>query len=52
VGPADESFTVYDHPLVLVFRNGGRLSVRQMRSRIGAGLEPRKGGMEDGAEKR
>lgn len=52
LGPADESFTVYDHPLVLVFRNGGRLSVEQMRSRIGADPESRRGETEDGVEER
>lgn len=31
LGPADESFTVYDHPLVLIFRNTQRLSAASMR---------------------
>lgn len=26
LGPADESFTVYDHPLVLIFENQGQMS--------------------------
>jgi len=30
LGPADESFTVYDHPLVLVFRNRLHLSREQL----------------------
>lgn len=34
VGPADESFTVYDHPLVLVFHNIQHLSVEQMQTAI------------------
>lgn len=34
IGPADESFTVYDHPLVLIFRNKDRLSVTELRSII------------------
>lgn len=29
-GPADESFTVYDQPLVIIFRNSGRLSAAEM----------------------
>lgn len=33
LGRADESFTVYDHPLVLIFRNVARLSLDQMRRR-------------------
>jgi hypothetical protein len=32
LGPADESFTVYDHPLALVFHNDTRLSVGEMRA--------------------
>ncbi|MBN1430780.1 MAG: glycosyltransferase family 39 protein [Anaerolineae bacterium] len=34
LGPADESFTIYDHPLVLVFRNEKRFSIERMRSMI------------------
>jgi hypothetical protein len=30
-GRVDESFVVYDQPLVLVFRNNGRLSAEEMR---------------------
>jgi hypothetical protein len=30
-GRADESFTVYDQPLVIIFRNVGRLTVEEMR---------------------
>ena len=33
-GFADESFTVYDHPLVLVYRNYGGLSAAELRSRL------------------
>lgn len=29
-GPADESFTVYDQPLVIIFHNTGRLSAAEM----------------------
>jgi hypothetical protein len=31
---ADESFSVYDHPKVVVFKNTGRLSEDQMRERV------------------
>lgn len=31
-GPADESFTVYDQPLVIIFQNTGRLSPAEMES--------------------
>jgi 4-amino-4-deoxy-L-arabinose transferase-like glycosyltransferase len=34
LGRADESFTVYDHPLTLIFYNAGRLSAEQMRETI------------------
>ncbi|MBM3957702.1 MAG: DUF2298 domain-containing protein, partial [Gemmatimonadetes bacterium] len=34
-GWADESFTVYDHPKVLVFRNTGRLDAGEILDRIG-----------------
>ena len=34
-GYADESFTVYDHPLVLVYRNQAHLGVTELRSRLG-----------------
>ncbi|MDX1686767.1 MAG: glycosyltransferase family 39 protein [Candidatus Promineifilaceae bacterium] len=33
-GPADESFTVYDQPLVIVFQNTGRLSPAEMEQRF------------------
>ncbi len=33
-GFVDESFTVYDHPLVLVYRNSGGLSAAELRSRL------------------
>ncbi len=33
-GPADESFTVYDHPLVLVFENQHSLTVDEMEQLI------------------
>ncbi len=32
---ADESFTVYDHPRVLVFQNTGRLKPELLRARLG-----------------
>jgi hypothetical protein len=32
LGPADESFTVYDHPRVLVFQNVARLPMADMRT--------------------
>ena len=32
---ADESFTVYDHPRVLVFENAGRLKPELLRARLG-----------------
>jgi YYY domain-containing protein len=32
---ADESFTVYDHPRAVVFRNEARLSPGQLRARLG-----------------
>ena len=35
-GYADESFTVYDHPLVLVYRNQARLGVTELRRRLGS----------------
>lgn len=31
LGRADESFTVYDQPLTMIFRNTGKLTVEQMR---------------------
>jgi hypothetical protein len=34
LGPADESFTVYDHPLVLIFKNESSLTVREMEKLI------------------
>lgn len=34
LGPADESFTVYDHPQVLIFRNDRRLSVEKMEAAV------------------
>lgn len=34
LGRADESFTVYDHPLVLIFSNVERLSAEQMWQRM------------------
>jgi hypothetical protein len=34
LGPADESFTVYDHPLVLVFENRERLGAQTIESLI------------------
>ncbi|MBN1888724.1 MAG: glycosyltransferase family 39 protein [Thermoflexales bacterium] len=34
LGRADESFTVYDHPLTLIFYNTERLSAEQMRERV------------------
>ena len=35
---ADESFTVYDHPLVLIFRNEERLTADQMRAIVLSGV--------------
>ncbi len=37
---ADESFSVYDHPKVLIFRNVGRLSREQVTERVRAGEAP------------
>lgn len=37
---ADESFSVYDHPKVLVFRNVGRLSREQILDRVRTGEAP------------
>jgi hypothetical protein len=34
LGPADESFTVYDHPLVLIFQNRDRLSPEEIEALI------------------
>ncbi len=34
LGPADESFTVYDHPLVLIFRNAERLTAAEMEEAV------------------
>jgi hypothetical protein len=34
LGPADESYTVYDHPLVLIFENRERLSAEQIEALI------------------
>lgn len=34
LGRADESFTVYDHPLTLIFRNVERLTPEQMQQRL------------------
>ncbi|MBN1313355.1 MAG: glycosyltransferase family 39 protein [Anaerolineae bacterium] len=41
LGLADEAFTLYDHPLVLVFRNQGRFSAERMRDVVEAGVESR-----------
>ncbi len=42
-GPADESFTAYDHPLVLIFENRDRLSAEEMEVliRAEAGVDDR-----------
>jgi YYY domain-containing protein len=40
---ADESFTVYDHPRVMIFANTGRLSESVLRSRLGRYLPLRTG---------
>jgi hypothetical protein len=40
LGVADESFTVYDHPLVLAFRNRDRLSPDEALSRVLAEASP------------
>jgi YYY domain-containing protein len=37
----DESFTVYDHPKVLIFRNDGKLSAEEIYQRIMHGLPSR-----------
>lgn len=37
---ADESFSVYDHPKVLIFRNVGRLSGEQITERVRVGEAP------------
>jgi hypothetical protein len=34
LGPADESYTVYDHPLVLIFENRAQLSADEMEALI------------------
>jgi hypothetical protein len=34
LGPADESYTVYDHPLVLIFENRDRLSAAELESLV------------------
>ena len=34
LGYADESFTVYDHPKVLIFKNEGHLDASQIKNRI------------------
>jgi YYY domain-containing protein len=38
---ADESFTVYDHPRVLIFRNTGRLAASEIEKRIVNGAPSR-----------
>ena len=38
-GNADESFSVYDHPRVLVFENAGRLKPELLRARLGRYLK-------------
>ncbi len=38
LGYADESFTVYDHPMAMIFRNAERLSVEAIEARIADGL--------------
>ncbi len=40
LGPADESFTVYDHPLVLVFRNEHGLSRQAITAAILRRVQP------------
>ena len=37
LGYADESFSVYDHPKVLIFQNTGRLSAAEIQERMEAG---------------
>lgn len=39
---ADESFSVYDHPKVLIFRNTGRLSAEEIRRRVLNDTPPRR----------
>ena len=36
LGPADESFTVYDHPLVLIFENRDRFAAEELETLIRA----------------
>ena len=38
MGFADESFTVYDHPMTLVFENRGRLTAGEMQQALGVGM--------------
>ena len=38
MGFADESFTVYDHPMTLVFENRGRLSAGEIEQALGVGM--------------
>ncbi len=45
---ADESFTVYDHPRALIYRNTGRLSSALIRSRLGRYLPIQTGHGPDG----
>lgn len=40
LGYADESFTVYDHPLVLIFQNTERRDADSLRSLLGRGQPP------------
>lgn len=40
LGKADESFTVYDHPKVLVFQKMERLSAEELRNRLGEANPP------------
>ena len=43
MGFADESFSVYDHPQVLIFRNTGRLSEGRLRTLLGVAQLPELG---------
>ncbi len=48
LGYADESFSVYDHPKVMIFRNEGRLDISQIQLRIDGGSRVARGGAPDG----
>lgn len=49
LGYADESFSVYDHPKVMIFRNDGRLDISQIQLRIDGGARAARGEGPDAA---